>query len=523
MLTGIIPRPQAQPVLEEGMFHCSGELSLEYGDFEDWSFKAFAKRLKKKNIILVEGSGEPALRILRDGTFDEEEYGLEVRSGGVTIRAASARGAVQGLTTLYESFERKNIPCFTLRDKPLYRHRGLSLDCTRHFFDASEVERILEEMSLVKLNVLHWHLSDDQGWRIESRVHPKLNRISGPFYSQDEIRHIVAFAKERGIEVIPEIDLPGHTTGILAAYPDLSCRGEPVELGKGGGIYPVILCAGKKQVYEFLFPLLDEAVGLFDSSIFHLGGDEAPKREWEKCPHCKAAAEKNGLANLDDLQGWFTTRLAEHLAAKGKIVRCWNDILKAKTLPENLDIQYWVDWSQSGAMDTFLDKGGEAVFSDMFTLYLDYPESLIPLEKVYRYEPALEGRSLAGAPDVLGMEACIWTERIAAAERLEKALFPRLFALAEAAWSGGGDYAGFERRLVGKLAGLAERGVAFTALEESNPQGDERLAGIKQWFIQGAQGAAPEEDKMPDPEQLTRIRTMFAQGFNLPRGLFSGQ
>ena len=270
------------------------------------------------------------------------------------------------------------------------------------------------------------------------------------------------------MEIIPEIELPGHTTGILAAYPELSCRGEPVELGKGGGIYPVILCAGKEQVYEFLFPLLDKAAGLFDSPIFHLGGDEAPKREWEKCPHCKEAAEKNGLANFEDLQGWFTTRLAERLAIKGKIVRCWNDTLKATTLPENLDIQYWVDWDQSGATDTFLDKGGKAVFSDMFSLYFDYPESFISLEKVYRYEPAIQGRSLAGTPGAAGMEACIWTERIVTPDRLEKAIFPRLFALAETVWSGSGDYADFERRLGGKLTDLAERGVAFTALEGGN-------------------------------------------------------
>jgi hexosaminidase len=535
MLAGIIPRTRGRPVPAEGAFHCSGELGLDRGGFEGWCFTAFEGRLKKKGIsltedALVEGAlaggapgetGKPALRVLRDKALDEEGYTLEARPGGVTLKAAGGRGVVQGLTTLYESFAGHDVPCFTLEDKPLYRHRGLNLDCARHFFDTPELERILEEMALVKLNALHWHLSDDQAWRIESRVHPKLNRASGPFYTQDEIRHIAAFARERGIEVIPEIEMPGHATGILAAYPELSCRGEPVELGKGGGIYPVILCAGKEEVYDFLFPLLDEAAGLFDSPVFHLGGDEAPKGEWERCPHCRGAMAKNGLADLEDLQGWFITRLAERLGARGKTVRCWNDILKAGTLPENLDIQYWVDWDQSGAMDAFLEKGGQAVFSDLFSLYFDYPEGFIPLEKVYRYEPAVRGRSLAGAPGLRGMEACVWTERIAAPEGLERAIFPRLFALAEAAWSGGGDYGNFEGRLGGKLAGLAERGVAFTALEACNPQGDARLEGIRRWF--SSQGAAPEDGKMPDPEQLTRIRAMFARGFNLPGELFSGR
>jgi hexosaminidase len=394
------------------------------------------------------------------------------------------------------------------------------LDCVRHFFEAAEVERILEEMALVKLNVLHWHLSDDQGWRIESRVHPRLNQVSGPCYTQDEIRHTVAFAKERGIEVIPEIDLPGHTTAILTAYPELSCRGEPAALGKTGGIYPVILCAGKESVYEFLFPLLDEVAGLFDSPVFHLGGDEAPKGEWKQCPHCKAAVEKNGLEGFEDLQGWFTSRLAEHLAVKGKRVRCWNDILKAKKLPENLSIQYWVDWDQSCSPESFFDAGGELVFSDVFSLYFNWPESMIPLEKVYRCEPLVRDRSSGGAANALGLEACLWTEQIAVPEQLETALFPRLFALAEAAWNGGGDYAGFEQRLGAKLKGLAERGVAFTALENCNPQGEARLEGLKGYFMRESQGAAPEEDKLPDPELLMKIRIAFVRGFNLPPGLF---
>jgi hexosaminidase len=521
MINGIIPRPIDRPIMEEGSLHCADGISLEHGGFEDWCFAAFRERLAKKDITLADG-GKPALRVLRDKALGDEGYTLEARSDSVTLKAATGRGVVQGLTTLYESLAGTDIPCFTLRDRPLYPHRGFNLDCTRHFFDAAEVKRILEEMALVKLNVLHWHLSDDQGWRIESRVHPKLNQVSGPFYTQDEIRHVVAFAKQRGIEVIPEIDLPGHTTGILAAYPELSCRGEPVELAKGGGIYPIILCPGKESVYDFLFPLLDEVADLFDAPVFHLGGDEAPKGEWEKCPHCKASVEKKGLDSLEDLQGWFTVRLAEHLAAKGKRVCCWNDILKAKTLPENLVIQNWADWDQSDALDLFFDKGGDVVFSDMFSLYFDYPESFIPLEKVYRCEPVIGGRFRAGATNMAGMEACVWTERIETPEGLERAIFPRLFALAEAAWSGAGDYADFEKRLIRKTLDLAGRGVAFTALEDCNPQGAARLEGIKKWFMQGSQGMAPEADKLPDPELLKKIRDAFARGFNLPPEFSSG-
>jgi hexosaminidase len=523
MITDIIPKPRTEPLAGEGTFRCSGELILERGNFEDWSFRAFEERLKKIDIILAEGGGEPALRILRDGTLGEEEYELTVRPDGVTLKASTGRGVVQGLTTLYESFEGGEIPCFSLTDKPRYRHRGLMLDCVRHFFPAAEVEQVLEEMALVKLNILHWHLSDDQGWRLESRVYPKLNQTGGLFYTGEEIRRIVAFAKTRGIEVIPEIDLPGHTTAILAAYPELSCRGEPVELAKGPGIYSVILCAGKERVYDFLFPLLDEVADLFDSPVIHLGGDEAPKSEWKKCPHCTTAVERYGLEGFEDLQGYFTSRLALRLAAKGKRVRCFNETLKAKKLPENLEIQFWADWEQSDQLESFFDKGGGVVFSDMFSLYFDYPESMLPLEKVYRYQPLIGGRSFAGEPNVLGLEACLWTERVAAAERLGKALFPRLIALAEAAWSGGGDYPDFERRLGGKLKSLAERGVAFTTLADCNPQGEARIAGIKQ-FEQEMREAMSAGSSMPDDlESMKRMSEGFARGFNLPPEFLSAR
>jgi hexosaminidase len=494
-----------------GMFSWTGDLSAGNDDFAPWCLSTFGARLEQKNIgrLIVNHGGNAALRIRRDSVLSPETYTLDVRNDGIVLSAGHERGVVIALTTLFNCIdtEGKTIPCFKIRDKPRYAHRGFMLDCVRHFFNADEIEKVLEEMALVKLNVFHWNLSNDQGWRIESRVFPKLNEVSGPCYTQDEIRRIVNFAKERGIEVIPEIDVPGHTTALIAAFPELSCKGENISLGKSGGIYRTILCAGKESTYTFLFDLFDEAAGLFESPYFHLGGDEAPKVEWEHCEHCKAALEKNGLAGFEDLQGYFTVRMADHLAKKGKRIICWNDILKAKTLPQNMDIQHWIEWDEAGRTESFLNKGGNVVFSDMFHLYFDYPESFIPLEKVYGYTPV--------PANAEGVEACLWTEGILTPEQLQRRIFPRLFALAESAWSGPENYDDFERRLRNKAAALDGRGVAYTPLSECNPRDATRVEGIMRYY-QGLASVMGDSANMPPPEEAKVMRAMMSRGFNLP-------
>ncbi|MDR2516568.1 MAG: beta-N-acetylhexosaminidase [Spirochaetaceae bacterium] len=510
-----IPGINGTAEVQEGAFAVPAELTVERGGFDPWCLSAFASRLAEKGFApLVFKDGGAALRLRRDGAYAPEAYTLEVERAGISLTASGERGIIQGLTSLFERLAGREIPCCRLSDRPRYGHRGFMLDCSRHFFESAEIERILEEMALVKLNIFHWHLSDDQGWRIESRAFPKLH-AGGPRYTQEEIRRIVAFARDRGIEVIPEIDLPGHTTALLSVYPELSCREEPVSPVTGGGIFPIILCAGKERVYEFLFTLLDEIADLFDSPLIHLGGDEAPKTEWEQCEHCKAALKRLGLEDFEDLQGHFTARLAEHLAGKGKKVRCWNDILKSRVLPGNMDIQYWVEWDASGGLESYFDRGGGVVFSDMFSLYFDYPASFSSLQKVFRYEPAIGGRSRAASPNTAGVEACLWTERVPTAAALERAIFPRLFALAETAWAGPGDYRDFEDRLRLKLETLKTRGVSFTPLEQCNPEGEARLAEIARFWKEFQASSGGIELAVP-PETMAEMSKAMARGFNLP-------
>ena len=311
------------------------------GGFAPWCLEALEARLHRA-VRPAQAGERPWLRLVRDETLPAEGYRFRAEKDGVTVSAAAELGVVWALTTLAELAEAPEglAPC-EIEDAPRYGHRGLSLDCSRHFFPAEEVKKIIEQLARVKMNVLHWHLVDDQGWRIESHRFPLLHETSGAYYTQEQIREIVEFARVRGVEIIPEIDLPGHTTALLAAYPQYSCAGKPVELRQHGGIFDVILCAGKDETFAFLEELLGEICPLFPSPRFHIGGDEAPKTEWKKCPHCKARMESLGLTDYEDLQGWFTNRVTDILKKYGKRAICWNDTLEAKDPDTGNQVQFW--------------------------------------------------------------------------------------------------------------------------------------------------------------------------------------
>jgi hexosaminidase len=360
-----------------------------------------------------------------------------------------------------------------MEDAPRYAHRGLMLDCARHFFPADEVKRVIEHISLAKMNVLHWHLSDDQGWRIESERYPMLNETGGEYYTQAEIRDIVNYAALRGVEVVPEIDMPGHTSGILSAYPQFGCAGKKVGLATCGGIYSVILCPGKDATFDFLEGLLTEVSGLFRSGRYHIGGDEAPKSEWQACDDCRRRMSEESIGGFDALQGYFTARVAAMLRKLGKRPVCWDDVLKSPEWPEGIEVQYWVG-SDVRNTRRFIGGGGKFVYSNMFELYLDYPCSMQPLRRVYNCRPRIGRSGCADHPAMLGIEACLWTEHISTPEKLQRMLFPRVLAAAEAAWTQERDYDDFIERLAAKTEELSRAGVACTPIEDCNPKGRKR-------------------------------------------------
>lgn len=458
-------------------------------DLTDECVKAFQARCGKP---LSVGDW---LTIRKNNELPEESYRLLIEKDGVRLEAGTERGAGWGLTTLYHMMEEsETLPTGTVEDYPRYAHRGLSLDCARHFFPVQEVEKIIEQISLVKMNVLHWHLSDDQGWRIESHRYPKLHEVSGSYYTQDEIREIVAYAKERGVEIIPEIDLPGHTLGILAAYPQYSCTGAPASMAKSSGIYRKILCAGKEETLSFVENLLDEVCGLFPGKYFHIGGDEAPKLAWKECPHCRQRMKQLGITDYEELQGDFTCRIARFLEQRGKQPVCWNDTLKSSLRPEHLTVQYW-SVSYNKEMAKFCKEGGRWIYSDMFELYLDYPYAMTPVKKIYECTPDFGSAEYPENNPPAGMEACIWAEHIKNEEQLERLLFPRIYALAEIAWSGRDSYEEFARRLQANQLLLKKNGVCTMEQEGWDPEGQNRQQEAFQYM------ASLQEVGLPDSEE----------------------
>lgn len=469
-MLNLIPAPRGSVHMQEGSVKLPETVTVSLGDFAPWCLEAFAARLDGH----VE-TAENGFITLKKADISKEGYKLTVTKDGITVEAANESGAVWALTTVTElTAEGEALPIVIIEDAPHYGHRGLSLDCSRHFFTADEVKKVIDQMTRVKLNVLHWHLVDDQGWRIECKTLPLLHETTGTYYTQEEIRSVIEYARVRGMEIIPEIDMPGHTRSMIAAYPHLSCFGEKTELCQFGGIFEKILCPGKDETFEFIEKLLTEVCALFSDDRFHIGGDEAPKTEWKKCPHCKARMEALGLTDYEDLQGYFTKRVVAILKKHGKRAVCWNDVLESKDVDTGNIIQYWTAQHEA-PVPAFIERGGKVIFSSMSALYFDYPHGINSLNKVYHYQPVVMGKSYADSPNMLGYEAALWSEQVETPEHLEELLFPRLYAVSEIAWNEAGDYADFEHRAEKKIEIAAKQGVNCMTKDGWNPEGEARV------------------------------------------------
>ena len=404
-------------------------------------------------------------------------YRLVASKDGIRAYAANDTGFFYARQTLLQllSAYGGELPCFLIEDAPAYARRGFMIDCARHFFTVEELETVIDAAALLKMNVFHWHLSDDQGFRVESERFPALTEVGAVrpysdfgsfyepgeyhgFYSKEDIRRIVAFCKERHIEVVPEIDLPGHVSAILATYPELSCTGEPVSVKTHGGIFDDVLCAGKEAVFDFVFALLDEWLALFPDAYFHIGGDEVKKGRWRACPDCKKRMDELGFKDAAQLQGYFTRRIAEYLHEHGKTPIVWNDALNGGELPTYVCVQYWMGPTKNTARH--IKRGGKTLLSGCLHCYFDYPLGITPLNKVYRYDPRCLKLPFNG---ILGMECTLWSEFIRDSQRLHHLAFPRMAALAEAGWTAPSlkNEADFLRRIKELLPLLEARGIHF--------------------------------------------------------------
>lgn len=407
------------------------EWQAERGFWSDW-LTADSDGTKGKAVsVIVEDSPD----------MDPEAYALAIRPEGIRIEAGSTHGAFHALTTLRSLAltSGEALPCGDLSDAPRFEHRGLLLDCCRHFMEPEFVKRTIDLLALHKMSVLHWHLTEDQGWRVEIDAYPELTQKGawrteadgsqhGGFYTKEQIRDIVAYAAQRHIEVIPEIELPGHSRAALAAYPWLGCTGEAMEVPHDWGVFKDIYCAGQDTTLAFLKTVLDEVMELFPSDYIHIGGDEAPKVRWEQCPKCQKRIADQGLHDAHELQSWFIGEIGRYLEAHGRKMIGWDEILEGG-LPAGATVQSWR--GMDGGRDA-VAMGHDAIMSPTSHCYFDYPVESTDLEEVYGFEP--EPESLEGSGRILGGECNMWSER-APQHLVESKVYPRLVAMAEVLWS----------------------------------------------------------------------------------------
>ncbi|NYH54057.1 hexosaminidase [Nocardiopsis arvandica] len=455
-----------------------------------------------------EASAQIRLSVDADAGLGREGYRLIVDGEGAIIVGNDPAGVFYGAQTLRQLLPADayrdaplggaawSLPAVSVTDAPRFRWRGVMLDVARHFVPKREVLRFIDLMAMHKLNVLHLHLTDDQGWRVEIRRYPKLtedaswrsesqlgagrppvfdNRPHGGFFTQDDIREIVAYADARHVAVVPEIDVPGHSQAAIHAYPELGESGR-IPVGTQWGIFEEVL-AVTDEVLEFYRNVFDELMELFPSTYVHVGGDECPKEQWRASESAQRRIKEEGLADEDELQSWFIRQLDEHLASRGRRLVGWDEILEGGVAP-GATVMSWR--GEEGGVAA-ARAGHDVVMSPTRTSYLDYRQSdshdepvkvgtLLRTEDVYLAEPVPSGLTEEEARHVLGAQVNVWTEHIDTPRRLDYMVFPRLSAFAEQVWSAGErDYAEFEPRLRRHLERLDAAGVEYRPLEGPRP------------------------------------------------------
>jgi hexosaminidase len=385
-----------------------------------------------------------------DQGLGDEGYELTVSADSVILRAAQPAGVFYGTQTIRQLLPAEiesgkkvltvewTIPCVQIKDKPRFAWRGSLLDCCRHFMSKDFLKRYIDLLAYHKMNRFHWHLTEDQGWRIEIKKYPRLTEVAawrgedkyGGYYTQQDVRDIVEYAASRYVMVVPEIEMPGHSQAALAAYPELSCTGGPFEVATNWGVIKDVYCAGNDRVFEFLQDVLSEVIELFPAPYVHIGGDECPKDRWQKCPRCQARIKAKGLKDEHELQSYFVKRIEKFLLSKNRRLIGWDEILEGGLAPA-ATVQSWRGISGGIAAAT---SGHDVIMSPTSHCYLDYSHGRISIEKIYSFEPVPQELTAEQAVHILGGEGNMWTEH-APQELVDYRVYPRLTALAEVLWS----------------------------------------------------------------------------------------
>jgi hexosaminidase len=459
--------------------------------------KFFSGKAVKNGILLTTRDADPHL--------GAEGYNLTVTPESVVIRAPTQTGLFYGVQTLLQLFPPEifstnrvghitwQIPAVQIEDWPRFQWRGFMLDTSRHFFTPAEIEILLDAMAMQKLNRFQWHLTDDQGWRIEIKKYPKLTQTGawrsgvgfgldpnattaygpdgryGGYYTPADIRAVVKYAAARHITIVPEIEMPGHATAALAAYPQFGCSGGPFTIPLTGGVFNGIYNPADEATFRFLDDVLTEVFRLFPGKYVHLGGDEVPKATWKNSPACQALMKREGLTNEDELQGWMMQRMEKFALAHGRIPIGWSEIM-AGGVAKNTVVMDWIGGATEAA-----SKGHDVVMTPTGFCYFDYYQStnfttephamggFLPLKQVYTFEPVPETLPPKDTDHVLGAQGNLWTEYIPNLQHAEYMIFPRLTALAEVDWSSPSarDFGDFSRRLMVECQRFDELGINY--------------------------------------------------------------
>ncbi|MCL1933200.1 MAG: beta-N-acetylhexosaminidase [Candidatus Azobacteroides sp.] len=428
---------------------------------------------------------------LNPAISNAEGYKLSVQKDLITVEAKTPQGIFYGMQTLRQllpfQIERPYlsnvvwaVPCVEIEDEPRFVHRGLMLDVCRHFMPKEFIFKFIDMLAYHKMNTFHWHLTDDQGWRIEIKKYPKLTQIGafrnrtlegrytspdkrkwdntryGGFYTQEEIKEVIAYAQSRFINIIPEVEMPGHAVAALASYPELSCTGGPFEVEGLWGVFNDIYCP-KEETFTFLENVLSEVIDLFPSEYIHIGGDEAPKVRWQNCAHCQALIKKEGLKDEHELQSYFIKRIEKFVESKGRRIIGWDEILEGGLAP-NATVMSWR--GEAGGIEA-AKQNHDVIMAPNNYFYLDYYQAdpktqplaiggFVPLWKTYSYNPMPASLTAAEAKHILGVQGNIWTEYIQDSDYAEYMAFPRGAAVAEIGWSPQSlrNYPDFKQRMI---------------------------------------------------------------------------
>jgi hexosaminidase len=467
----IIPKPLSQKITD-GFFILDENVNLiSTSEVIDVS-KYFEMYLKETYQVKfsTKKSGKKIEFKIDSSIKNEEGYFLKITKKSIEISAKNSKGAFYAIQSLLQllpiekSSKTISIQCLEIQDEPQFAYRGMHLDVSRHFFSVDFIKKYLDLMAMLKMNTFHWHLTDDQGWRIEIKKYPKLQKVAafrdetlighfsdephqfdgkkyGGFYTQKEIKDIVKYASERQITVIPEIEMPGHSQAAIAAYPELGCTRNKLEVAAKWGVFEDIYCTNE-NTFKFLENVIDEVISLFPGKYIHIGGDEAPKSRWKNCVHCQNVIKKEGLKDEHELQSYFIKRMEKYINQKGKQIIGWDEILEGGLAP-NATVMSWR--GNQGAIDAAKEKH-TVILTPNSHCYFDYYQSeseaeplaiggFLPLKKVYNFNPIPDELTKQESKFVLGAQGNVWTEYLSTPEKVEYMAFPRMVALSEVVWS----------------------------------------------------------------------------------------